>query len=65
MVVRHDVVLQLGGHLRVRLMLLHVNGGQGLGPTQYPVVQSREYVALEIEYRQTHTVRWMRRRRRR
>lgn len=53
MVVRHDVVLQLGGHLRVRLMLLHVNGGQGLGPTQYPVVQSREYVALEIEDKQT------------
>lgn len=42
----HDVVLQLRGHLRVRLMLLHVDGGQRLGPTQDAVVEAGEYVAL-------------------
>lgn len=43
----HDVVLQLGGHLRVCLMLLHVNGCQSLCPTQDPVVQPGKYVALQ------------------
>lgn len=45
----HDVVLELRGHLRVRLVLLHVNRGQGFSPAEDAVIEAAEYVALEEE----------------
>ena len=43
----HDVVLELRGHLRVCLVLLHVDSGQGFSPAQDAVIETAEYVALE------------------
>lgn len=50
MVVVHDIVLDLGGHLAMYmlgLMLLDVDGGQGLRSAEDAVVDAREDITLE------------------
>jgi len=46
----HDVVLDLGGHLAMYmlgLMLLDVDGGQGLRSAEDPIVDAREDITLQ------------------
>jgi len=53
----HDVVLDLGGHLAMYmlgLMLLDVDGGQGLRSAEDPIVDAREDITLQrIEERRS------------